>query len=74
MKGPGTCERLLTEDMKLEAVVVTVALAEEEEYLSALAKKVHITALHVKSSPPQRRRRGMCSYSGDTHTHILTDR
>ncbi|MGH0122704.1 UNVERIFIED_CONTAM: hypothetical protein FKN15_006796 [Acipenser sinensis] len=31
--------------MKLEAVVVTVALAEEEEYLSALAKQVHITAL-----------------------------
>ncbi|RXM96720.1 hypothetical protein EOD39_15345 [Acipenser ruthenus] len=38
--------------MKLEAVVVTVALAEEEEYLSALAKQVHITALQVNSNPP----------------------
>lgn len=51
------------EDMKFEAVVVTVALADEEEYLSALAKKVHITALQVKSSPPHSSRRGMCSQS-----------
>lgn len=54
--------RSLTEDMKLEAVVVTVVQVEEEEYLSALARKVHITALQVKSSPPQSSLRGIWSY------------
>ena len=57
------CERpLLTEDMKLEAVVVTVVRVEEEEYLSALARKVHITALQVKSSPPHSSLSGMWSW------------
>lgn len=51
----------LTEDMKLEAVVVTVVQVEEEEYLSALARKVHITALQVKSSPPHSSLRGIWS-------------
>lgn len=51
----------LTDDMKLEAVVVTVVQVEEDEYLSALARKVHITALHVKSSPPHSSRRGIWS-------------
>lgn len=53
--------RSLTEDMKLEAVVVTVVQVEEEEYLSALARKVHITALQVKRSPPHSSLRGMWS-------------
>lgn len=52
---------LLTEEMKLEAVVVTVVLVEDEEYLRAFDRNVHITALQVKSSPPHSRRRGMCS-------------
>ena len=52
---------LLTEDTKLDAVVVTVARAEEEECLRALEKKVHITALLVNSSPPHSNRRGMWS-------------
>lgn len=52
---------ILTEEMKLEAVVVTVVRVEDEEYLRAFDKNVHITALQVKSSPPQSRRRGMCS-------------
>lgn len=51
----------LTEDMKLEAVVVTVVQVEEDEYLRALARKVHITALQVKSSPPHSSLRGMWS-------------
>lgn len=58
----GMYERLLlTEDMKLEAVVVTVVRVEEDEYLSALARKVHITALQVNSSPPHSSLRGMWS-------------
>lgn len=48
--------------MKLEAVVVTVVRVEEEEYLSALARKVHITALQVKRSPPHSSLRGMWSW------------
>lgn len=56
-----SARRALTEDMKLEAVVVTVVQVEEEEYLSALARKVHITALQVKSSPPHSSLRGMWS-------------
>lgn len=51
----------LTEDMKLEAVVVTVVQVEEDEYLSALARKVHITALQVNSSPPHSSLRGIWS-------------
>lgn len=43
---------VLTEEMKLEAVDVTVAVAEEEEYLRALAKNVHITALQANMRPP----------------------
>ncbi|TNN61835.1 hypothetical protein EYF80_027952 [Liparis tanakae] len=39
--------------MKLEAVVVTVVWVEEEEYLRALARKVHITALQVVGSEGQ---------------------
>lgn len=56
----------LTEDMKLEAVVVTVVQVEEEEYLSALARKVHITALQVKSSPPHSSLRGIWSWKTKT--------
>lgn len=52
----------LTEDMKLEAVVVTVVQVEEDEYLRALARKVHITALQVNSSPPHSSLRGMWSW------------
>lgn len=52
---------LLTDEMKLEAVVVTVVWVEEEEHLSALERKVHITALQVKSSPPHSSLRGMWS-------------
>jgi hypothetical protein len=47
----------------LDAVVVTVARAEEEECLRALEKKVHITALLVNSSPPHSNRRGMWSWN-----------
>lgn len=39
--------------MKLDVVVVTVTVAVEEEYLKALAKKVHIMALHINTRPPQ---------------------
>lgn len=61
-KNKGTWELLsLTDDMKLEAVVVTVVQVEEDEYLSALARKVHITALQVKSSPPHSSLRGIWS-------------
>ena len=63
--------RLLTEDMKLEAVVVTVVWVEEEEYLSALARKVHITALQVNRSPPHSSLRGMWSWT--TQTQARTD-
>lgn len=51
----------LTEEIKFEAVVVTVARAEEEECRRALAKNVHITALQVNRRPPQRSRRGICN-------------
>lgn len=47
---------LLTEEMKLEAVVVTEAAAEEEESRKALVKTVHITALHTNTRPAQLRR------------------
>ena len=64
--------RVLTEEMKLEAVVVTVVWVQEEEDRRALARKVHITALHVNSSPPHSRRSGMWSWCGATHTHTHT--
>ena len=50
---------LLTEEMKLEAVVATVALAEEKECLRALEKKVHITVLHINRRPPHSRCSGI---------------
>lgn len=59
---------VLTEDMKLDAVVVTVAWVQEDEYLSAFARKVHITALQVNSRPPHSRRRGMWSWN---NTHMV---
>lgn len=52
---------MLTEETKLDAVVVTVALAEEEQCRRALEKKVHMTALQVNSRPPHSSRRGMWS-------------
>lgn len=55
--------------MKLDAVVVTVAWAQEDEYLSAFARKVHITALQVNIRPPHSRRSGMWSWN-NTHTRI----
>lgn len=55
---------MLTEEMKLEAVVVTVVRADEHELRSALARKVHITALQVNSRPPHSSLRGMCSCHG----------
>lgn len=39
--------------MKLEAVVVTEAEAEEEDSRRAFAKTVHITALHAHTKPMQ---------------------
>lgn len=42
--------------MKLEAVVVTEAAAEEEESRKAFVKTAHITALHTNTSPTQMRR------------------
>ena len=54
-------QRELTEEMKLDAVVVTVALAEEEQCRRALEKKVHIMALQVKSRTPHSSLRGMWS-------------
>lgn len=45
------------DEIKFEAVVVTVAAADEEENLNALAKNVHIAALHRNTSPIQQRRR-----------------
>lgn len=44
---------VLTEEMKLEAVVVTEAEAEEEDSRRAFAKTVHITALHAHTKPMQ---------------------
>ena len=58
--------------MKLEAVVVTVVRVEEDEYLSALARKVHITALQVKSSPPHSSLRGIWSWETQTITRCFT--
>ena len=48
--------------MKLEAVVVTEAVAEEEESRRAFAKIVHITALHANTKPtqPMRSSTGSC--------------
>lgn len=55
----------------MDAVVVTVALAVEVEWQSALEKVVHMTALQANSRPPHSSRRGMWScrprYS-KTHT------
>lgn len=59
--------RELTVEMKLDAVVVTVALAEEEQCLRALEKKVHMTALQMNNKPPHSSRRGMWSWK---HTGI----
>lgn len=53
--------RGLTEEIKFDAVVVTVALAEEEQWRRALENKVHMTALQVKSRPPHSSRRGTWS-------------
>lgn len=47
---------LLTEEMKLEAVVVTEAAAEEEESRKAFVKTVHITAFNTNTRPTQLRR------------------
>ncbi len=58
--APGTT-LILTEEMKLEAVVVTVVRVEEHELRRALARNVHITALQVNSRPPHSSLRGMCS-------------
>ena len=58
----------------MEAVVVTVVLVEEEEYLSALARKVHITALQVKRSPPHSSLRGIWSWEIQTETHTRGSR
>lgn len=52
----------LTEETKLDAVVVTVALAEEELCWRALEKKVHMTVLQVMSRPPHSSRRGTWSW------------
>jgi len=52
----------LTEEMKLDAEVVTVALAEEELCWRALEKKFHMTALQVRSRPPHSSRRGIWSW------------
>lgn len=51
------------EEIKLDAVLVTVALAEEEQCRRALEKKVHMTALQVNSRPPHSSRRGRQSQS-----------
>lgn len=51
----------LTEEMKLDAVVVTVALAEEEQCRRALEKEVHMMALQVNNRPPHSNRKGICS-------------
>lgn len=53
----------MAEEMKLDAVVVTVALAEEEQCRRALEKKVHMTALQMNSRPPHSSRRGTWSQS-----------
>lgn len=60
-------QEALTEEMKLEAAVVTVVQVEEDEYLRALARTVHMPALQVKSRPPHSSLRGMWSW--DKHRH-----
>lgn len=58
--------------MKLEAVVVTEAAAEEEESRKAFVKTVHITALHTNTRPTQLRRSntGSCKTEQKTlHFH-----
>lgn len=47
---------LLTEEMKLEAVVVTEAAAEEDESRKAFVKTVHIIAFNTNTRPTQLRR------------------
>lgn len=63
----------LTEEMKLDAVVVTVALAEEEQCRRALEKNVHMMALQANRRAPHSSRRGMWSWghSGDESTPRL---
>jgi len=53
--------------MKLEAVVVTEAAAEEKESRRAFAKTVHITALHANTKPiqPMRSSTGSCRMKGE---------
>lgn len=51
------------EEMKFDAVVVTVALAEEEQRRRALEKKVHMMVLQVNSRTAHSSRRGMWSES-----------
>lgn len=65
---------LLTEEMKLEAVVVTEAVAEEEESRRAFAKTVHMTALqaHTKPMQPTRSSTGSCRTKGENPL-IFTD-
>lgn len=68
---------LLTEKMKLEAVVVTEAMAEEEESRRAFAKTVHITVLHANTKPrqPMRNSTGSCRMKGKkTHAFPPTAR
>lgn len=53
----------LTENIKLDAVVVTVTLAEEEQCWRALENDVHMMALQVNNRLPDNRRRGTWSYN-----------
>lgn len=62
--------QILTEDKKFEAVVVTVAAADDEEYLKALAKKVHMAALHRNTRPAQPRRRMRWTYNQQTQDRV----
>lgn len=57
----------LTEEMKLDAVVVTVARAEEEQCRRALEKNVHMVALQASRRAPHSSRRGMpsCGHKRD---------
>lgn len=65
----------LTEKIKLDAVVVTVTLAEEEECWRALENDVHMMALQVNNRLPDNRRRGTWSYNhtanGKNHPRSL---
>ena len=58
-----TSRNTLTEKIKLDAVVVTVTLAEDEQCRRALEKDVHMMALQVNNRPPHNRRRGTWSYT-----------